>query len=113
MNRKGQSTIEVVVLFVIIASAVFLMRVYIQRGLQGKIKENADKIGTPWSYQANSPDTKTYYQYTHTERTTTEDTYNTGVSNTVYQRYFSQQNSTTNVSSLDNSERVILFQNDL
>lgn len=113
MKERGQSTIEVVVLFVIIAAAVFLMRAYIQRGLQGKIKEDADKIGTGWSYQADDPNINTYYEYTHTERSTVEDTYSTGVTSTVYQRYVSRQNTSTNVAAIDSANRPVLFQNDL
>ena len=113
MEKRGQSTIEVVVLFIIIAAAVFLMRAYIQRAIQGTLKENGEKIGTAWSYEADDPNTRTYFQNTYTIRETTEDTYENGVSVTNYNRYYSQQNTSTNVAAIDSANRVVLFQNDL
>ncbi|MDD3374215.1 MAG: hypothetical protein PHY73_00635 [Candidatus Omnitrophica bacterium] len=44
-NKKGQTLLEFVVLFIVIISALIAMRTYIQRGVQGKWKETIDGMG--------------------------------------------------------------------
>ena len=41
---KGQSLLEIVTIFAIVALVVVAMEVYIKRGIQGKTKELTDKI---------------------------------------------------------------------
>ena len=111
MKRQGQSTIEVVVLFIVIASALFLMRAYIQRGLQGKMKESADKIATPWTYEGDASHIA-YKISTNVSQHTVEDRDNSGRVLTNYLTYSSKQNIETNIVEVDRGNRVVLFQDD-
>jgi hypothetical protein len=48
-KNKGQSTLEFAVLVVCIVAAAVAMGVYIKRGVQGRIRQSADEIGTLYS----------------------------------------------------------------
>ena len=48
-RRKGQSTLEIVVLIVIVAAAVLVMNRFIRRSIIGKLRESADDIGSQFS----------------------------------------------------------------
>ncbi len=111
MSRRGQSTIEVVVLFIVIAAALFLMRAYVQRSLMWKLKDGADKIGTPWTYEGDSSHIA-YEETTNVVRHTVEDTYSSGKVFTNYLTYNSFQKVTTNVVEVKREDRGELFQND-
>lgn len=49
MARRGQSTLEYVVLVAVVVAALLTMRVYMKRGLQGKLRSSTDSIGTQFS----------------------------------------------------------------
>ncbi len=49
MKRKGQSTIEIVVLIAIIAVAVLSMNRYVRRTIMGRLKSSADQLGPQFS----------------------------------------------------------------
>lgn len=44
-NLRGQSTLEFTVVIVCVLAALLAMRVYIKRGVQGKLRSAADSIG--------------------------------------------------------------------
>lgn len=44
MKRKGQAILEYTTLIVIVAMALLAMQVYFKRGLQGKLRGNADDL---------------------------------------------------------------------
>ncbi len=48
-QRRGQSTLEYVVLVVVIIGALLSIQVYIKRGVQGRLKSAADDIGDQYS----------------------------------------------------------------
>jgi hypothetical protein len=48
-RQKGQSTLEYAILIIIIIAALFSIQVYIKRGVQGRLKSEADNIGTQFS----------------------------------------------------------------
>ena len=48
-KRKAQSTIEYVVLVIIIIGALITIQVYIKRGVQGRMKQATDDIGDQFS----------------------------------------------------------------
>ena len=48
-KRKAQSTIEYVVLIIIIIGALITIQVYIKRGVQGRMKQASDDIGDQFS----------------------------------------------------------------
>ena len=45
MKRKGITFLEYGLLIVLVIGALVIMRVYFQRAVQGKWKENADRFG--------------------------------------------------------------------
>lgn len=44
-NKKGQSTLEFVVLATLILAALLTMQIYVKRGIQGRWKSAVDDIG--------------------------------------------------------------------
>ena len=59
-TRRGQSSLEIAILFVVVVAAFIAMSLYLQRGAQGGMKSNADSLGTQfsanagWGYSSNS-----------------------------------------------------------
>ncbi len=49
LNKKAQSTLELALLFIIIAAVLMAMTVYIKRSFQGRIRSAADDIGEQYS----------------------------------------------------------------
>ncbi len=47
--KRGQSTIEIVVLIIVIAAAVLTMNRYLRRTIMGRIRQEADQIGEQFS----------------------------------------------------------------
>jgi uncharacterized protein (UPF0333 family) len=47
--RKGQSTLEYVILLGFVVAALIAMGIYIKRGMQGKLRESSDQIGEQYS----------------------------------------------------------------
>ena len=52
-RSKGQVTVEVAILFGFVVAALVAMAIYLQRGVQGGMKSNADSMGT--QYSATTP----------------------------------------------------------
>ena len=48
-KRKAQSTIEYVILIIVIIGALLSIQVYIKRGIQGRLKSATDDIGDQFS----------------------------------------------------------------
>jgi uncharacterized protein (UPF0333 family) len=44
-RKKGQSTLEYVILVGFIIAALIAMAIYMKRGVQGKLRESTDQIG--------------------------------------------------------------------
>ena len=74
-KRKGQSTVEYVVLIIVIIGALLSIQVYIKRGVQGRLKSAADDIGDQFSV-GNTNVTRTT-----TVHGNTLETYTRGVQN--------------------------------
>ncbi len=110
-KRCGQSTIEVVVLFIVIAAALFLMRAYIQRGVQGKLKKSAEQIGTPWTYEGD-PSHIAYKEVSSVTQHTQEERFSSGSVRTNYIDYTREDNIETNVVEVKKEDRDKLFQDD-
>lgn len=59
-NQRGQSMVEMAVLFTAIIGALVFMLGHLQRGAQGMVKANADSLGqqystqNPWSSNSKS-----------------------------------------------------------
>lgn len=70
MKNKGQSTLEYALIVTVIMAAMVAINIYMKRGVQGKLRESADKIGEQYSAG------KTTFKYTTTtEETLTRDTF--------------------------------------
>ncbi len=48
-QKKGQSTLEYAVLVVVIVAALLAIKIYMGRGVQGKLRESVDQIGEQYS----------------------------------------------------------------
>ncbi len=48
-GRRGQSTLEYVILIGFVVAALIAMGVYMKRGLQGRLRESTDQIGQQYS----------------------------------------------------------------
>ena len=92
-NKRGQSTLEYAILVVIVIGALLSIQVYVKRGLQGRMKDSADNIGSQYS-----PD-NTEYSKTVTTNSISGDT-NVGgvVTRTIEQ---DESRTTTNSSIID------------
>jgi len=49
LTRKGQSTLEYVILLGFVIAALIAMGIYMKRGVQGKLRESTDQIGEQYS----------------------------------------------------------------
>ncbi|MBL7130229.1 MAG: hypothetical protein ISS45_02285 [Candidatus Omnitrophica bacterium] len=49
LNKKGQSVLEATALICIILTALLIMQVYVKRAYQGRLKQEADTLGTQYS----------------------------------------------------------------
>jgi len=47
--RHGQSTLEYVFLIALVAAAIIAISVYVSRGFQGRLREQADQVGEQYS----------------------------------------------------------------
>lgn len=47
-RNRGQSSLEYAVVMVAIVGALLGMYTYIQRGMQGRLKQTTDQLGTQW-----------------------------------------------------------------
>lgn len=52
--KEGQTLLEFVVLFIVLAGALFAMQKYVQRGVQGKWKESIEGMGKQYDPAGNS-----------------------------------------------------------
>ncbi len=76
MCRRGQSTLEYVVLVAVVIAALLTMRIYMKRGLQGKLRSSTDSIGAQFS-----PTDMTANWTIHSHSTRQENAANNGETN--------------------------------
>jgi len=50
-GKQGQSTLEYVILLGFVAAAIIAAAIYISRGFQGRMREQADEMGDQYSFQ--------------------------------------------------------------
>jgi uncharacterized protein (UPF0333 family) len=53
-RKKGQSTLEYVILVGFVIAALIAMAIYMKRGVQGKLRESTDQIGEQYDAGATS-----------------------------------------------------------
>ena len=56
LNRKGQNTLEYVLLLTAVAVAFIAIQHYLSRGLQGRVREASDNIGGQFDADATTSD---------------------------------------------------------
>ena len=76
-KRKGQSTVEYVVLIIVIIGALLSIQIYIKRGISGRLKSASDDIGDQFSVGNTNVE-----RSTHSHGRTIE-TYKRGVQNSI------------------------------
>ena len=55
MNRKAQSSIEYALLFAIVTAAFIAMQYYVNRCIQGRLKQIQDEVNDPVVDQNGNP----------------------------------------------------------
>ena len=70
LNKKGQNTLEYVLLIVIVVGAFISIQWYLSRGVQGKMRDSGDSIGD--QFDANLAKSN-LTNYTESHQATTED----------------------------------------
>lgn len=66
-NQRGQSTLEVAVLMVVVIAALLAMQMYMRRGTQGKLREMSDQVGEQYEPTAANYTVSKGYKGTRTE----------------------------------------------
>ncbi len=51
-NRRGQSTLEYALIIAVVVAAIIAMQFYLNRGVQGKLREAVDDISGGGNYRA-------------------------------------------------------------
>jgi len=77
-KKKAQSTLEYAVLIIIVIGALLSIQVYIKRGIQGRLRQASDDIGSQYSV-GNWNSTKTTSFHSNTV-----ETYFAGVTNSYF-----------------------------
>jgi len=69
MTRKAQSTLEYAILIAVAAAAVLSMSAYIKRGIQGRLKANADELSAGSAYAPRATTSKSIIKKSSAEST--------------------------------------------
>ena len=76
-NRKGQNTLEYVLLITAVVVAFLVVQHYLNRGLQGRVRDASDNIGSQFDAQATTS------TFTTERSSTVQETNLTGVSRSL------------------------------
>ena len=68
-NKRAQNTAEYAILIAVVVGAAIAMQVYVKRGIQGKVKEKVDEVGTQYEPYYLSTDFRNTDQSTDKEDT--------------------------------------------
>lgn len=74
---RGQSAIELVLLFTVVVAALIALQVYFKRAIEGRGRQSADQIGSQWSFSDGA-----YTKTMTANSTTTETTTGEGITQT-------------------------------
>lgn len=90
-NTRGQSTLEYAILIVIVAAALISIQTFVNRGLQGRMRQATDDIGDQYS----GGNTETWQNsWTNSERTSS---FKAGVDKTTTTRENTWEYTTSNI----------------
>ena len=96
--RKAQSTLEYAVVIACICAALLAMRIYLKRGLQGKLRETADSLGSQYEPGSTESDiTITQYSNVDTNTTTEDKTDDKGTDTKDDDTTYYETTTTTNI----------------
>jgi uncharacterized protein (UPF0333 family) len=70
VKKKGQSTLEYVILIGLVIAALIAMGVYMKRGVQGKLRESTDQIGEQYDAGNTTSDYTTVSHMRQSETST-------------------------------------------
>ena len=62
-NRSGQSMAEYAIVLTVVIGAIIAMQLYVKRGLQGKVKDVTDNVGTSLAGAGINSPTNQYEPY--------------------------------------------------
>ncbi|MFH1655288.1 MAG: hypothetical protein ABH954_01600 [Candidatus Omnitrophota bacterium] len=82
MRRKGQSTVEYALIIAVVLAAFLTMQHYIRRGVEGKMRDSADSIGSQFDERTSL--THTVQQHTPFVTTETFGIDKTSVRNIIF-----------------------------
>ena len=74
-DKKAQSTLEFAVVIMCVVAALLAMQIYLKRGMQGRLRQAADELGSAYSPGNTSSDTWIEQSSTTTTTVKTEDYY--------------------------------------
>ena len=60
-NRSGQSMAEYAIVLTVVVGAIIAMQLYVKRGLQGKVKDATDNVGSGLGLPQNTNQYEPYY----------------------------------------------------
>jgi len=89
-HKRGQSTLEYALIIAVVIAALLVLNLYMQKGVQGRLKESTDQIGR---------------QFNTTNFTTAWKTASTGTTNTLETRNISDGSTTSNMRSSETANR--------
>ena len=100
-NRRGQSTVELAVLFAVITGAVLAMQIYVKRGAMGRMREATDQTGEQFSPKSTTS------EYTVTRDTVrSEKTEPTGLTTTTLDKESQERSGSEQVKSRVDDEKL-------
>ena len=60
-GKRAQTTAEYAILIALVVAAVTAMQIYVKRGIQGKVKDVVDNMGTGMGLTTNTKQYEPYY----------------------------------------------------
>ena len=71
-NNRGQSTIEMTLLFTIVVAALIAGQYYIKHAMEGRLKDSSNQIGSQFSFDDGNSNKTTSSSSSTTEVTTAQ-----------------------------------------
>lgn len=97
-KNRAQSTLEYAILIGVIVAGLIAMQVYLKRGFQGKLRDNADNMGKQFSPG------HTAYTATTTSSSASNENFEDGVSTTSITNQTTDRGTTDNVENFDQEQ---------
>lgn len=85
-QRRGQSTLEYVILIGFVVAALIAMGIYMKRGFQGRLRESTDQIGQQYSAENTESEYTTTTSLVQTENMAAGGTTTTNISKNEQRR---------------------------